>query len=106
MCIRDRLYTALEELDISKELIRLCRMTVLTMQGMVRIQKDLSGEFEYGNGVLQGDALACLLFILALENAMRDAGIDSSGTVFNRLVQVLGYADDLDIIGRLSLIHI
>ena len=31
---------------------------------------------------------------------MRDAGIDSSGTVFNRLVQVLGYDDDLDIIGR------
>ena len=67
---------------------------------MVNIQNDLSGEFDYGKGVLQGDALACLLFILALEKAMRDAGIDSSGTVFSRLVQVLGYADDLNIIGR------
>ena len=49
---------------------------------------------------LQGDALACLLFNLALEKAMRDAGIDSSRTVFNRLVQVLGYTNDLDKIGR------
>lgn len=67
---------------------------------MVRIRKDLSGEFDYGKGVLQDDGLACFLFILALEKAMRDAGIDSSRTVFNRLLQILGYADDLGIIRR------
>ena len=76
--------------------------------------------FRYVKGVLQSDALACFLFILALEKTMRDAGIDPYGTVFNRLIQVLGYADNLDIVGRslravneaflafegLSLIHI
>ena len=74
-------------------------MTMLTLKGMVRTQIDLSGESDFGKGVLQGDALVCLLFILVLEKAMRYAGIDSSGTVFNMLVQVLVYADDIDIIG-------
>ena len=31
---------------------------------------------------------------------MGDAGIDSTGTVFNRFLQVVRYADDLHIIGR------
>ena len=51
---------------------------MLIVKGMVRIQNDLSGEFVYGKGVLQGDHLSCLLFILALEKAMRNAGIDLS----------------------------
>ena len=54
---------------------------MLSVKGMVKIQNDLSGKFDYGKGVLQGNALACLLFILALGKAMRDAGIYSSGTV-------------------------
>ena len=76
---RKELYTAFEELGIPKKLIRLCRMTMLTVMGMMRIQNDLSGEFDYGKRVLQGDALACLLFVLALEKAMRDAGIIPPG---------------------------
>lgn len=31
---------------------------------------------------------------------MRDSGIHTTGTIFNKLVQVLGYAHDLDIIVR------
>lgn len=32
--------------------------------------------------------------------AIRKSGIQTSGTILNRLVQILGYADDLDIAGR------
>ena len=87
---RKELYTAFEEMGIPKKLIRLCRMTMLTVNGMVNIQNDLSGEFDYGKGVLQGDALACLLFVLALEKAMRDAGIIPAGLYSTCLLYTSG----------------
>ena len=45
-------------------------------------------------------ALACLLFNLALEKVIRDSGIERRGTIFHKSIQILGYADDLDIVGR------
>jgi sorting nexin-29 len=44
----------------------------------------------------QGDALACTLFNITLKKAVRDAGIQKSGTVYHKSVQVLVYADDSD----------
>ena len=44
--------------------------------------------------------MACLLFNLALEKVVRDAGIQTNGTVFYKSVQLLAYADDIDIIVR------
>jgi len=41
-----------------------------------------------------------LLFNLALEKAVRNAGIQMSGTVFYKSVQLLAYADDTDLIAR------
>ena len=52
------------------------------------------------NGVQQGDALACLLFNIALENAIRDAAVNIRVTIFYKSVQILAYADDIDMIGR------
>ena len=50
-------------------------------------------------GLREGDSLACLLFNLALEK-VRNAGIQTSGTIFYKSVQLLAYADDVDIIAR------
>jgi len=44
--------------------------------------------------------LACLLFNLALEKVVRNADIQTNGTVFYKSVQILAYADDIDIIAR------
>jgi len=41
-----------------------------------------------------------LLFNLALEKGVRNAGIQMSGTIFYKSVQLLAYADDTDIIVR------
>ena len=41
-----------------------------------------------------------MLFNLALEKAVRDADIDTRGTIYYKSVQLLAYADDIDIIGR------
>jgi sorting nexin-29 len=60
----------------------------------------LSSPIITGNGVQQGDSLACLLFNIALEKVVRDAGINTRGTIFYNSVQILVFADDIDIIGR------
>jgi sorting nexin-29 len=44
-------------------------------------------------------SLACLLFNIALEKIIRDAGIQTRGTIFYKSLQLSAYADD-DIIGR------
>jgi sorting nexin-29 len=41
-----------------------------------------------------------LLFNLAQEKVIRNAGIQTNGTIFYKSVQLLAYADDIDIIAR------
>jgi hypothetical protein len=43
---------------------------------------------------------ACLLFNIALEKVIIDSDIERQGIIYNKSVQVLAYADDLDITGR------
>ena len=51
----------------------------------------------------QGDALACLLFNIDLEKVIRDSGIQTRGTIFLKAVQILAYADDIDLMARTTL---
>jgi sorting nexin-29 len=44
--------------------------------------------------------LACLPFNIALEKVIRDAAINIRGTIFYKSIQILAYADDIDVIGR------
>ncbi|XP_066906670.1 uncharacterized protein [Halyomorpha halys] len=95
---RSMLYEALYGLGIPPKLVRLIGITLDEVKYSVRIQGDLLPEFEPRSGVRQGDGLACLLFNLALEKVIRDSGIQISGTIIDRPVQVLGFADDLSYI--------
>ena len=52
------------------------------------------------NGLRQGDVLACLLSNLALEKVIQDSGIQTRRTTFYKPVQLLAYANDLDLIFR------
>ena len=42
----------------------------------------------------------CLLFNIVLEKVFRGASIQTRGTMFFKSVQLLAYADDIDIMGR------
>lgn len=44
-----------------------------------------------------------LLFNIILELVIRDSGLNTRGTIFNNAMQVLAYADKLDIIARNSI---
>jgi len=53
--------------------------------------------------VRQGDPLACLLFSIALGKVIRDSGIQTRGTIFFKIVQILAYADDIDLMACTTL---
>jgi sorting nexin-29 len=48
----------------------------------------------------QGDALACILFNIALEKIIREANINQCGNIFYKSVQILAYTGNIDIISR------
>lgn len=97
---RNALYNAMSEFGIPRKLINLVKLTMSPVTCRVRVGSDLSEPFEALHGVRQGDGLACLLFNLALEKVIRDSGIEIRATIFENSVQLLAYADDIDIIAK------
>ena len=61
----------------------------------VKVQNELSESFRIRNGLRVGDALACILFNIALEKIIHDANINQRGNIFYKSVQILAYADDI-----------
>jgi hypothetical protein len=57
------------------------------------VGKNLSDRFPIRNGLKQGDALTPLLFIFALEWAIRRVQVNQDGLKLNRTHQLLAYAD-------------
>ncbi|XP_067644845.1 uncharacterized protein [Eurosta solidaginis] len=65
----------------------------------VRIGKDLPEPFENKRGFRQGDSLWCDFFNLMLEKIILAAELNRTGAIYYKSVQLLAYADDIDIIG-------
>ena len=77
---------------IPAQLIRLVRMTMTNVTCQVKVDGKLSGLFVTIKGLRQGDGLACPLYNLALEKAIRDSRVETTGTIFNKSTQILAYA--------------
>ena len=75
-------------------------LTLANTTSVVRIGNNTSEQFPTKQGFRQGDALSCDFFNLCLEKIIRDSNIQTSGTIYDKSTQILGYADDIDIIGR------
>ena len=97
---RRKLWIAMADLGYPKKLINLSMMTLSHVRSKVRIRNNLSETFEAMDGLRQGDGLAALFFNIVLEKVIRESNVETSGTIFRKLSQILGYADDLDLIGR------
>lgn len=66
----------------------------------MRVEGELSDAFTTNRGLRQGDGLACLFYNLTLEDAIRQSQIQVSGTIFNRMAQLLGHDYDIEIVGK------
>jgi sorting nexin-29 len=88
----------MKEFQFPDKLIRLVKAAMENSQCQVMIQADLSDPPV--SGLRQGNYLACVLF--NIEKVVRDTGFQTRGTIFYKSVQLLAYADDIDIIGRLE----
>lgn len=97
---REKLYTILRDFNIHHKLIRIIKATMQDMTGYVRIGGRLSDLFKITKELKQGDGLAPMLFNLVLEYVVRKTQIDTSSTIMNKSIQLVGYADDIDILGR------
>lgn len=94
------MYAAMIEFGIPEKLVRLTRMTMLHIRGAIRVEGDILREFDIRRGLKQEDGLSCILFNIVLEKAIRTANVVSRGTILNRSIQILDYANDLNIVGR------
>ena len=69
-------------------------MTISNTRVRVKVANDTSEVFTTRRGVKQGNGLSCDLFNFCLEFVIRRAGIETEGTIFNKSLQSLGFADD------------
>jgi hypothetical protein len=61
---------------------------------------ELFNSFRIGNWLRQRDSLACILFNVVLVKIIREANINQHGNILYTSVQILAYADDINIISR------
>lgn len=75
-------------------------MTLEKTEYIIELQGITSSTFKADRGLRQGDPLSTLLFNLTLEKIVRESGICTNGTIYNRNHQCIAYADDVAIIAR------
>ncbi|KAE9525797.1 hypothetical protein AGLY_014023 [Aphis glycines] len=96
---RESRHNIMEEFGIPKKLVVLTKMCMEDTQYRVRVEQTMSEPFEVSTGLKQGDSLSPTLFNLALEKAIREMQIETTGiTIGQHRIQVLGFADDLNIL--------
>lgn len=98
--IRLELWNTMIEFGFPHKLISLTKLTLHNVTSCVRIRNRLSESFTTADGLRQGDPLASLLFNIVLEKAVRSSNVNVHNTIYRKSVQLVAYADDIDIVAR------
>jgi hypothetical protein len=65
-----------------------------------KLRNVVSRQFDIKKGLDKVIQKACLLLNFSLEKIIRDAEVETRGTVFNKSVQISAYADDIHRLSR------
>jgi hypothetical protein len=66
----------------------------------VKTETIMMDVFKVGTGWKQGDGPAPSLFNITLEYVVSQLSVQTASTIFHKSVQLIGYADDINIMGR------
>jgi len=97
---RDKLYAIMAHFGIPDKLIRLTKATMENSTYHVKIGTVMTDDFKVGTGLKQGHGLAPSLFNIALEYIIRQLSVQTTSTIFHKSVKLIGYADNINIMGR------
>ena len=86
---RDKLLEAMIEFNVPTKLVNFSKATLSNVCCNVKIKNHLCELITTERGLHQGDSFACLLFNLALDKCIRDSGLDQTGTLWNKSLQIL-----------------
>jgi hypothetical protein len=96
---RDILYAIMAYFGIPNKLIRLTKATMEISTYHVKIGTIMTDGFKVGTGLKQGDGLVPNLFNIALEYVIRKLSVQTTLKMFHKSIQLMGYADDINIMG-------
>jgi sorting nexin-29 len=97
---RTQLYKAMEEFHIPRKLRCLMEIMLRNARCKIKTPNGITDPFDTKKGLQQGEALSCMLFNIALEKAVREANLNTRGTILHKSVQILAYADYDVIVAR------
>jgi hypothetical protein len=82
------------------QLVRLVRAAMTGTEAQMKVQTELTDTFEIRQGLKQDDGLVPVLFNLAMQYVIRKLPADANGTLEYKMNQVVGYSDDICLLGR------
>jgi len=97
---RDKLYAIMAYFGIPSKLINLTQVSMENSTYHVKIGTIMTDGFQVGTGLKQGEGLAPNLSSIALEYVIRKLSVQTTSTIFHKSVQLIGYADDINTMGR------
>jgi hypothetical protein len=97
---RRSLVEQMQQMKIPEKLIKLTKMTMDNSKARISTTEGVTNEINIERGVRQGDALSTTLFNIALDGAIKAAGLDRAIAITVSATQVIAYADDIALITR------
>lgn len=90
------IFAALRAAGASRKSIAIVRDIYVKAKAFIKVRQECGEVFRIGRGVLEGDVLSPLLFILAIEAVFQRVGADRHAPILGGVpVPQLGFADDI-----------